>query len=72
MPGVRKLNVTCANCQLICHPERDERKRRHRLLKKGGVVVQNPDGSLEAVKPDEAEERLAAMSPEQRAMYEKV
>ena len=71
MPGVRTLNVTCANCQLICHPERDERKRRYRLLTRGGVVVQNPDGSLEAVRPKEARERLAAMSPEQRAMYEK-
>jgi epoxyqueuosine reductase QueG len=71
MPGVRKLNVTCANCQLICHPERAERKRRYRLLTRGGVVVQNPDGSLEAVKPDEAKERLAAMSSDQRAMYEK-
>jgi epoxyqueuosine reductase QueG len=71
MPGLRVLNVTCANCQLLCHPERDERKRRYKLLTKGGVVVQNPDGSLEAVTPKQAEKRLAAMSPEQRAMYEK-
>jgi epoxyqueuosine reductase QueG len=72
MPGVRKLNVTCANCQLLCHPDRDERKRRYRLLTRGGVVVQNPDGSLEAVKPAAARKRLDAMSPEERAMYEKV
>ena len=71
MPGLRVLNVTCANCQLLCHPERDERKRRYKLLTKGGVVVQNSDGSLEAVTPKQAEKRLAAMSPEQRAMYEK-
>jgi epoxyqueuosine reductase QueG len=70
MPGERKLNVTCANCQLICHPDKAVRKRRYRLLRRGGVVVQNPDGSLEAVAPEEAEERLAAMSPERRAMYE--
>jgi epoxyqueuosine reductase QueG len=70
MPGLRVLNVTCANCQLLCHPERNERKRRYKLLTKGGVVVQNPDGSLEALTPEQAEERLAAMSPEQRAMYE--
>ncbi len=70
MPGRRKLNVTCANCQLICHPERDVRKRRRKLLIKSGVVVQHPDGSLEAVSPEMAEEHLAAMSPEQRALYE--
>lgn len=71
MPGSRTLNVTCANCQLLCHPERDERKRRYKLLTRGGVVVQNPDGTLEALTRKEAERRLAAMSPEQRAMYEK-
>ncbi|MCP4006194.1 MAG: epoxyqueuosine reductase [bacterium] len=71
-PASKKLNVTCANCQLICHPDRDERKRRYKLLIKGGVVVQNPDGTLEAVAPAEAKRRMAAMSPEQRAMYEKV
>ena len=71
MPGSRTLNVTCANCQLLCHPDRDVRKRRYKLLTGGGVVVQHPDGSLEALTPEEAEEHLAAMSPEQRAMYEK-
>ena len=70
MPGSRTLNVTCANCQILCHPEKDERKRRYKLLTKGGVVVQNPDGSLEVLTPKQAEERLAARSPEQRAMYE--
>ncbi len=34
------------------------------------MVIQNPDGSLEAVSPREAEKRLAAMNPEMRAMYE--
>lgn len=62
--------LTCNNCQLVCHPDPEERKRRHQLLTEGGVVVQNPDGSLEAVTPEEAENRLAAMSPEVRALYE--
>ncbi len=72
LPASHKLNVTCANCQLICHPERNERKRRYKLLTKGGVVVQNSDGTLEAMTPTQAERHLAAMSPEQRAMYEKI
>ena len=69
IPGLRALNVTCGNCQLICHPDRSERKRRYKLLTKGGVVVQHPDGSLEALTPKQAEAHLAAMSPEERAMY---
>jgi hypothetical protein len=72
MPGRRKLNVTCANCQLVCHPDKEERKRRHRLLTKSGVVIQHLDGSLEAVSPEAAERHLAAMTPEQRACYEEV
>jgi epoxyqueuosine reductase QueG len=66
-----KLALTCGNCQLICHPNRDVRKRRYKMLVNSGVVVQNPDGSLEAVSPDVARERLAAMSPERRATYER-
>jgi hypothetical protein len=72
MPGHKKLNFTCGNCQLICHPDRKERKRRHKLLIKSGVVVQHPDGALQALSPQDAKRRLAAMSPEQRACYEDV
>jgi len=61
---------SCNNCQSVCHPDPEERKRRHKLLVDSGVVIQNPDGSLEAVSPQEAERRLAAMSPEVRALYE--
>jgi epoxyqueuosine reductase len=69
MPGHR-LEFTCGNCQLVCHPDKAVRKRRYKMLTASGVVVQNPDGSREAVSPEEAIERLAAMSPETRAMYE--
>ena len=72
LPGQRKLNFTCGNCQLLCHPDRAERKRRYKLLTKSGVVVQHPDGSLEAVPPKVAKRHLAAMSPQQRACYEDV
>jgi epoxyqueuosine reductase QueG len=71
MPAYRKINFTCGNCQLICHPDREERKRRYKLLTKSGVVVQHPDGSLEAVAPQIARKHLREMSPEQRALYEK-
>jgi epoxyqueuosine reductase QueG len=72
MPGGRKLNMTCGNCQLVCHPDREERRRRYKLLIGSGVVVQNEDGSLESVSREIADKRLGEMPPEQRAMYEKV
>lgn len=67
-----KLYMTCANCQLVCVPDKEERKRRHRMLVESGCVVQNPDGTLEALPPEEAARRLARMSPETRNLYERV
>ena len=69
MPGYR-LESTCGNCQLVCHPEREVREQRLKMVTESGVIVQNPNGTREAVSPEEAKERLAAMSPEVRAMYE--
>ena len=66
----KKIQLTCGNCQLICVADKDERKRRHEMLRQSGCVIQNPDGSLEAVSPEEAAERLASMSAETRALYE--
>jgi epoxyqueuosine reductase QueG len=71
MPATRKINFTCGNCQLICHPDRDERKRRYKLLTESGVVVQHEDGRLEAVAPDIAEKYVSELPDDKRAMYEK-
>jgi epoxyqueuosine reductase len=67
----KKYYMSCSNCQLVCAPEKEERTKRYKMLVKGGCVVQNPeDGSMEALPADEARERVAAMSPEARGMYE--
>jgi epoxyqueuosine reductase QueG len=65
-----KLRVSCANCQLVCCPDKNERKARYKMLTESGVVIQNADGSLEAVSPEEADKRLVAMPDTQRALYE--
>jgi len=67
-----KIRTTCAHCQFICSPDEEERKRRYEMLTKSGVVVQNSNGDLEAVSPDEAKERLSNMAPEIRELYEEV
>jgi epoxyqueuosine reductase len=67
-----KIRTTCAHCQFICHPDRKERDRRYKLLLEGGVVVQTPEGPLEAVPPEEARKRLDEMNFETRALYEVV
>ncbi len=65
----RNLYTTCGNCSLVCSPDPEERKHRYKMLVDSGVVIQNPDGSVEAMPPDTARERLAAMNLEHRALY---
>jgi len=69
LPG-NKGQLTCGHCQLICHPDKDVRKERFKMLTGAGVVIQLEDGSLKAVTPAEAREHLDAMSPETRMLYE--
>ena len=71
VPGNR-LDFTCGHCQFICHPDKEVRQQRYNMIVGGGVVIQESDGSLKAVSPEEAEEHLAAMNQETRALYEEV
>lgn len=41
-------------------------------MTESGVIVQNPDGRLQAVSPEEANKRLEEMKPEDRALYEEI
>ena len=66
----RDIPLTCGNCALVCHPDREERDRRLKLLHSSGVVIQHEDGSVEAVSPKKAKAHIAAMAPERRALYE--
>jgi len=71
LPG-NKGQMTCGHCQLICHPDKDVRTMRFKMLTEAGVVIQLEDGSLKAVLPEEAREHLSAMSPEVRTLYENI
>jgi epoxyqueuosine reductase len=65
----RPLYLTCGNCSLICHPDKEMRKKRYKMLTKNGVVVQKPDGKLEALSVDEADAYLSSLDDEVRALY---
>jgi epoxyqueuosine reductase QueG len=67
-----KLRVSCANCQLVCCPDKNERKTRYKMLTRSGVVIQNSDGSLVAVSPQKAEKIFASMSSRRKALYEDI
>lgn len=71
MPG-DKVQLTCGNCQLICHPDKEVRKKRYKTLVKSGVIIQHPDGSCKAVSPEEGKKHIENMDSETRALYEHV
>ena len=54
--------------QAIHH--RAVRSKRVKLWTQGGVSVQHEDGRLEAMPKEDADAFIAAMPPEQRALYE--
>jgi epoxyqueuosine reductase len=65
-----KLRVSCANCQLVCCPDKNERKIRYKMLTESGVVIQNPDGSRVAVSRKNADKLFASMSTTRKSLYE--
>jgi len=65
-----KMRTTCANCQLVCCPDKDERKARYKMLTESGVVVQKEDGKRKAVSVEEAQKWFADMPSTRRALYE--
>ena len=67
-----KLRVSCANCQLVCCPDKNERKTRYKMLTEAGVVIQKPDGSPIAVSQEDANKMFASMSTTRKALYEDI
>jgi hypothetical protein len=66
------IAFTCGHCQFVCHPDKKVRKQRYKMILDGGVVIQDQDGSMRAVSPEEAEDHLVAMDQETRALYEEI
>jgi hypothetical protein len=42
------------------------------MLTESGVVIQEPDGTLKAVSPEEAKKYIESMPPERRKLYESI
>jgi len=71
IPGSR-MEYTCSNCHFVCHPDKEVRKARYRMLIESGVVIQEPDGTRRVVSPEEAKEYLKSMPLERRKLYESI
>ena len=68
VPG-HKLEYTCSNCQFICHPDKEVRKNRFKMLKNSGVIIEDEEGNRKAVTPEEAKEIFKHLSKERRKLY---
>ncbi|MFP8873388.1 MAG: hypothetical protein VCB42_02400 [Myxococcota bacterium] len=68
-PG--RVNILCSACNRVCHPERRVRARRVKMWRQRGVGVKHEDGHLEAMPAEDANEFVAALPAERRALYKK-
>jgi epoxyqueuosine reductase QueG len=66
----KDVQLSCGGCNLVCTPDPMERKRRLKVLQNSGVVIQHPDGHVEAVAPDEARAHMSKLDDKTRALYE--
>ena len=64
--------MSCANCQLVCTPDKEVRKKRYKMVTKSGVVIQQADGSLQAVSPDDARDHVSGLAEDQQRLYQEV
>ena len=64
------MEYTCANCQLVCHPDKEVRTARCKMLIESGVVIQEADGTRRVVSPEDAKEYLNSMPLGRRKLYE--
>jgi epoxyqueuosine reductase len=64
-----KLYLTCGNCQLLCWPNPEDRKENFRILISSGVIIQEADGALKNVAPEEGAAYLHALSEDRRNLY---
>lgn len=67
-PGLSMI-TSCGMCQLVCFGDKKETAYNHKLLTQSGCVVQEPDGNLLILSPEEAKKKLEEMPEEHAALY---
>ncbi len=64
-----RMEYTCSNCHFVCHPDKKVRAARYRMLREGGVVIEDADGNRKAVSPEEARDYIAELPGERSNLY---
>ncbi|MDR1404560.1 MAG: hypothetical protein LBJ20_03205 [Candidatus Methanoplasma sp.] len=69
LAGTYEMQYTCSNCQFVCHPDPEVRKKRLSMLRNSGAVIEDSDGNRTAVSPEEAEKYVSELPSERRRLY---
>jgi len=67
-PGV-DIRLTCGLCQNICWGNQKDTAENYKILTNSGCIVQNPDGSIVILSPEEAEKHFKALPDKHRKKY---
>jgi len=70
-PGVPdyKMQYTCSNCQLVCHPDKKIRNKRHSLFKTNGVIIEDKNGIRKKLSPVDAQNIIENMEKDRKDLY---
>ena len=69
--GKSNIQLTCANCQLVCAGNPKETAQRYKILVNSGCVIQREEGNLEVFPPDKATEEFERMPIKHQRLYHK-
>jgi len=69
--GKSNIQLTCANCQLVCAGNPKETAQRYKILVNPGCVIQREEGNLEVFPPDKATEEFERMPIKHQRLYHK-
>jgi epoxyqueuosine reductase QueG len=65
----QKLHLTCSNCQLICWGDSKSTAENVKLLHQSGCIIEETDGTLRRLPPEEAEAIFETMDPARKNLY---
>ncbi|MDR3063652.1 MAG: epoxyqueuosine reductase [Methanobrevibacter sp.] len=67
-PGYQ-MEYSCSTCQLICHPDKDIRKKRYNLIRSSGVVIEDEIGNRMAISPEKAEKYINSLDKDRKKLF---
>lgn len=64
-----RMEYTCSNCHFVCHPDKEIRAARYKMLLEGGVIIEDVNGERRAVSPQEGQTYIDSLPEERKKMY---